>query len=426
MPLPLPVSASRLDELAEKYGTPLQLYDGDAIRANARELINTFKSHGFSGFEEFYAVKALPNPAVLKLLISEGCGLDCSSTSELYIAKKLGVPGEKVMFTSNFTSEEDLAIAFDQGVVINLDDISHVDVLVKARGKCSDLISFRLNPGLGRTDSETASNVLGGPDAKFGVPPNQIVEGYRRAKAAGATRFGIHMMTGSCVLSDDYWKETVEVLLSTCKRVSAELDITFEFVNIGGGLGIPYRPDQPRVQVDGLVRKIRAIFNEHFSNGTPPPKLYMENGRYMTGPFGWLVSRCRAVKDTYALYYGLDACMANLMRPGMYNSYHHITVPRADERNVDKTLRDSNVVGTLCENNDWFAKKRPLPKCQVGDLFVIHDTGAHAHSMGFQYNGKLRAPEVLLRNGGGRDDLIRERENIEMLYSNTVMPKDLM
>jgi len=426
MPRPVPVPVRRLEELCTKYGTPLQLYDGDAIRANARDLIQTM-SKSFTGFKQFYAVKALPNPAVLRMLIDEGCGLDCSSTSELHIAKELGVPGEAIMFTSNFTSEKDLGIAFDQNVIINLDDVTGVDTMVKARGRCPELISFRLNPGVGRTDSETKSNVLGGKDSKFGVPPFQIVEAYRKAKENGSTRFGIHMMTGSCVLNDEYWAETVTAILDAVKTLHRELGITFEFINLGGGLGIPYRPEEKGVDLETLVPLIRRTFDSVFAGDELarllPPKLFMENGRYMTGPFGWLAARCQATKDTYSKFYGLDACMSNLMRPGMYEAYHHITVPTAD---ADAPEEDSNVVGTLCENNDWFAKKRSLPRAKVGDLFVIHDTGAHAHSMGFQYNGKLRAPEVILTNSGAEDFLVRDRENIESLYSNTHMPSQLL
>jgi diaminopimelate decarboxylase len=426
MPRALPVRPARLRELADKYGTPLQLYDEEAMVAGARELVAAFKAE-FPNFVEYFAVKALPNPAILTQLYQQGLGLDCSSTSELYIARKLGVPPSMVMYTSNYTSKKDLAVAFDQGVVINLDDISLVDSLVEVRGRCPELISFRLNPGLGRTDSETASNVLGGPDAKFGVPPFQIVEGYRKAMAAGSTRFGIHMMTGSCVLNDEYWLDTVSVLLETMGKLHAELGISFEFMNIGGGLGIPYRPEQPGVNLSTLVPKLKR----HFEAKMPVafkdkwPQLVMENGRYITGPYGFLVSRCEAIKNTYSRYYGLDACMANLMRPGMYGSYHHITVPEAEERGAP--VAKAQVVGTLCENNDWFAKDRDLPEAKVGDLFVIHDTGAHSHSMGFQYNGKLRAPEVLLRGGDGRpvDILVRERETVESLFANTKLPGDL-
>lgn len=268
--------------------------------------------------------------------------------------------------------------------------------------------------------------MLGGPDAKFGVPPFQIVDAYARAKAAGAKRFGMHMMTGSCVMNSEYWTETVTVLLETVARVRRELGIEFEFINIGGGLGIPYRPGVPSVDVEALAAQLaRVVAEQQAANGSgaKPPRLCMENGRYMTGPFGWLVARCEVVKDTYARYYGLDACMSNLMRPGMYGAYHHITIPAREAD--DKPRTAANVVGTLCENNDWFAKDRELPAgAAVGDLFVIHDTGAHSHSMGFQYNGKLRAPELLLREDGSVE-LIREREAIACLFDNTVLPADL-
>lgn len=426
MPETLPVSLDRLEELSSKYGTPLQLYDEDEIRRNAKDLLSNFTKE-FPSFKQYFAVKALPNPAILKILIDEGFGLDCSSTSELFIAEKLGVKPENVMYTSNYTSEKDLGIAYDQGVVINLDDVSLVESLVKIRGKCSDLISFRLNPGLGRTDSETASNVLGGPNAKFGVAPFQIVEAYRKAKENGAKRFGIHMMTGSCVLNEEYWLETVTVLLETIEKLHKELGITFEFMNIGGGLGVAYKPEQKKVDLASLVPKLKAKFEEKMPEVFKDswPKLYMENGRYITGPYGYLISKCEAIKHSYSTYYGLDACMANLMRPGMYESYHHISIPAADKRG--SKIEKANVVGTLCENNDWFAKDRELPIAEKGDLFVIYDTGAHAHSMGFQYNGKLRAPEVLLKGGSGRpeDVLIRKRETIPELYENTIMPDHL-
>ena len=356
----------------------------------------------------------------MKILIEEGCGLDCSSVAELYIANKLGLSDENsVVYTSNYTASEDLNMAKDLGVLINLDDES----LVKSFETMPEMISFRLNPGLGRTDSETKSNVLGGPDAKFGVPPDRIIESYRAARDAGAKRFGIHMMTGSCVLNDDYWQDTVTKLVRTIHEVRETLGVNIELMNIGGGLGIPYKPEETSVDLSRLANRLRETLNtESEKLGLEVPRLCMENGRYMTGPYGYLVSRCRAEKNSWDRYLGLDSCMANLMRPGMYESYHHITVPK---RENDTSRENVNVVGTLCENNDWFAKDRSLPSsASVGDLFVIHDTGAHSHSMGFQYNGKLRAPELLLREDGSIS-LIRERETIESLFSNCVMPDDL-
>lgn len=420
---PCPLDNQRLQQLADEYGTPFQLYDEQAIRDNLSKLVGAFRKH-FPTFQNFFAVKALPNPATLQIVLESGCGLDCSSRAELYIADKLGVDPEHVMYTSNYTSSEDLEAASKQGVIINLDDVTLVESLLNRAGKLPDVISFRFNPGLGNTDSDTKSNILGGPSAKFGVPEDQIEAAYAKAKAHGVKRFGIHMMTGSCVLGDDYWAETVGRLLAKMAELQQKLGIEFEFVNIGGGIGIPYHPDDEDKRVDyaTLAQRIRNVWEETLEANDikTPPRLLMECGRCVTGPYGWLVSKCEVVKQAYGnKYCGLDACMANLMRPGMYGSYHHITVP-------GKTgpAKITKVVGTLCENNDWFAggegqKDQSLPSdCGVGDLFVIHDTGAHSHSMGFQYNGKLRAPELLHRCDG-TVKLIRSRETIQGLYANT-------
>eukprot|EP00924_Labyrinthula_sp_SR-Ha-C_P013724 augustus_masked-scaffold_5-processed-gene-11.32-mRNA-1 protein AED:0.13 eAED:0.14 QI:0/0/0/1/1/1/3/0/676 len=410
-------------EAYNHYSRALELADGtDASEVNDAMLLfrKAFKMSPL--LAEIYGISPLQWCSACQLLIEEGFGMDCSSTSELYIADKLGVTPDMVMYTSNFTSKKDLAKAFDQGVILNLDDHTIVDNLVSARGKVPDLISFRLNPGLGRTDSSTKSNVLGGPSAKFGVAPSDVKLAYSKAIKHGAKRFGIHMMTGSCVLENSYWEQTVDILLRTVKNLKADLDIDFEFINIGGGLGIPYTPDQKEVNLEDAVNRIEAKFIEYLGDVKSAwPTLYMENGRYITGPYGWLVSTCEAIKDNeFGLYYGLDANMSNLMRPGMYGAYHHISVEKAngDEKGE---LKKSNVVGSLCENNDWFAKDRMLPKARIGDFFVIHDTGAHSHSMGFQYNGKLRAPEVLLLDNG-EEVLIRNREQIEDLFSNTILP----
>jgi diaminopimelate decarboxylase len=428
----VPVTNEHLESIATEYGTPFQLYDEEAIRQNARNLINAFSSK-FPQFQQHFAVKALPNPKILQILMEEGCGLDCSSTSELWIANKLNCPGDHVCFTSNFTSKEDLLLAAKQGVLINLDDVSLVQSLADVTANnigFPELISFRLNPGEGRTDSTTKSNVLGGPDAKFGVAHFQILEAYKKAIECGAKRFGIHMMTGSCVMSNTYWEESLGRMLDTVATIRSELNIEFEFINVGGGIGIPYKPNEKCVSVEELASRMRTVWDAKLKeHNMPEPKLHMENGRYMTGPFGWLVSRCHAIKRSYATYYGLDACMSNLMRPGMYGSYHHISVPKKDKfaknENVNAAADPSivetelaNIVGTLCENNDWFAKNRLMPKAEIGDLFVIHETGAHSHSMGFQYNGKLRAPELLLKSDGTTIEKIRERESISNLYEN--------
>jgi len=418
---------AQLTDLVNQYGTPLQIYSEDGIRKQARSLIQAFEKAGFASFREYFAVKALPNPAVLLMLTKqENCGLDCSSTGELWVSDKVGC--KDVMFTSNYTSKADLIKAVKQKVIVNLDDVSLVYSLKEACDSegiaFPELISFRLNPGTGNTASETSSNLLGGPSAKFGVPVEQITEAYAKAKEFGAKRFGIHMMTGSCVLDESYWASTVSKLLETMQKLKSSLSIDFEFVNIGGGIGIPYHPGKPDVVLDAVAEIVATEFKKHFGpNNRTWPQLCMENGRFITGPFGWLITRCHAVKSCFGTkFYGVDATMANLMRPGMYGSYHHITVPEAEQRGAPIEL--CNVVGTLCENNDWFAKERYLPRAQPGELFVIHDTGAHSHSMGFQYNAKLRAPEVMI-DVKGVPRLIREREQIQDLFFNTVLPDHL-
>ena len=427
MPLPLPVSPAELQRLVDTYGTPLQLYSEAGIRGAVRSLVGAFAKAGVREFKEFYAVKALPNPAVLQIVKREGCGLDCSSAGELWVAHRLGFRGDQVMYTSNYTSKSDLAVAVRNGVIINLDDASLVqslaDMCAEQKLAFPELLCFRLNPGTGNTSSETKSNLLGGPSAKFGVPPDAIEQAYRDAMRHGAKRFGIHMMTGSCVMDTDYWALAVGKLLETAVELQQKLGITFEFVNVGGGIGIPYRPEQAPVDLDAVAKAVVGGFEKAFgSDRAKWPRLCMENGRFITGPYGWLVARCNAVKEAYGTrFYGLDACMANLMRPGMYGSYHHISVVPVGGTGTTATSV-ANVVGTLCENNDWFASARELPNAKPGDLFVIHDTGAHSHSMGFQYNAKLRAPEVLLPADGSEPVLIRERETIEGLFANTRMP----
>ena len=398
-----------IKKLINKYSTPLQIYDEKGIRDNTRELIDNFKQK-FT-FKQFFAVKALPNPHILKILIDEGCGLDCSSSSELKIAKMLKINSENIIFTSNYTSKEDLKFAMEMGVIINLDDYSLIDKLYKINNIFPKKIFFRLNPGIGKTDGETESNILGGPNAKFGISPQNIIECYELSKNYGCKEFGIHMMTGSCVMNNKYWKESIKILIDTINNIQNNLNIKINYINIGGGIGIPYKPDESKINIKELVNIIYETFTE---NNFMVPNLFMENGRYITGPYGWLVTKCLCKKLSFdKIFYGLDACMSNLMRPGMYKSYHHITI-------LDKTknFKKSNVVGTLCENNDWFANDRLLPDADIDDIFIIHDTGAHSHSMGFQYNGKLRAPEVLI-NYEKKDLLIRRRENFDD-YISTV------
>jgi diaminopimelate decarboxylase len=403
MPVNLKINNEEIKNLVSKYGTPLQIYDGDLMIENFNNFLDIM-SGKFKSFKQYFAVKALPNPYILKLLVDNGSYLDCSSLSELKLAEMIGVEGESIMFTSNYTSKEDLAYALKLNAIINLDDISLIETL---KDTMPELICFRLNPGMGKTDSETKSNVLGGPDAKFGIADFQIVEAYKKAKEYGAKRFGLHIMTGSNVMNPEYWNDLISVLYYHINEIQKTNDIKLEFINIGGGIGIPYRQEQEKININEFSEiLLNAINREQTKYNLQNIKLYMENGRFITGPYGWLLAKCNVIKESYSTYYGLDACMSNLMRPGMYGAYHHITILGKTE-NVQK----ANVVGTLCENNDWFAKDRELPKAEVGDVFVIHDTGAHSHSMGFQYNGKLRAPEVLIYKGN--NFLIRRREVFE-------------
>jgi len=405
MPVELKLSEDIIKKIAFDFGTPYQLYDEKMILENLENFLKNM-SENFNNFRQYFAVKALPNPHILKLLYKNGCFLDCSSLSELKLVESLGIKGEEIMFTSNYTSKEDLEYATKLECIINLDDISILKNLIDI--KIPEIICFRLNPGFGKTNSETKSNVLGGKDAKFGIPPFYIVEAYKLAKSYGIKRFGIHMMTGSNITDLSYWKELIEILFENINNIFNETGIEFEFINIGGGIGIPYRKEEKEINLDDFINILKSsitLMEKKYS--IKCPKLYMENGRYITGPYGWLVSKCNVIKNTYEKYYGLDACMANLMRPGMYGAYHYISI-------IGKNIinEKANVVGTLCENNDWFAKGIDLPEGQIGDLFVIHDTGAHSHSMGFQYNGKLRAPELLIKENGSIQ-LIRRRETFE-------------
>ncbi len=411
MPTPLSISNENILDLVSTYDTPLQIYDGNLIIKNQIKFIQTM-SKNFNGFKQYFAVKALPNPNILKLLIENGSFLDCSSSIELEIARNVGLSGEQIMFTSNYTSKKDLIKAREIGAIINLDDISLIDDLASVgSGKLPELLCFRLNPGIGKTDSETISNVLGGPDAKFGIPSFQIIEAFAKAKKLGVQRFGLHMMTGSNVLNYEYWDELIKILFENLNNIKISTGILCEFINIGGGIGIPYKTDIPTFDVEKLSNLLRCSINREIEiYGIPEPRLCMENGRFITGPYGWLISKCHVIKNTYQKYYGLDACMSNLMRPGMYGAYHHITILGKEEEEKEE-IEKANVVGTLCENNDWFAKDRNLPKGKIGDIFVIYDTGAHSHSMGFQYNAKLRCPEILIV--GDTFKCIRRRETID-------------
>ncbi|MGO8695422.1 MAG: diaminopimelate decarboxylase family protein [Rectinemataceae bacterium] len=387
-----PLSRERLEAICTEHPTPFHLYDERAIRDNALRLGEAFSILG-DGFKEFFAVKALPNPYIVKILAALGFGADASSLPEIVLAQKAGLSGEEIMFSSNDTPDAEFAAARRAGAIVNLDDLSHIDSL-EAAG-IPELACCRYNPG----PLKEGNAIIGKPEeAKYGFTREQLFEGYRRLKAKGAGRFGLHTMVASNELNPDYFVETGRLLFDLAAEISKVLDIRFEFVNIGGGIGIPYRPEQSAVPLRRVAEGLRKAYAEIIvPAGLAPLKVFMECGRVITGPYGWLVSRVIHMKDTYRKYVGLDASMANLMRPGMYGAYHHLTV-MGKEHSPAAEIYD--VTGPLCENNDKFAIGRALPRVEIGDLAVIHDTGAHGHAMGFNYNGRLRSAELLLREDG--------------------------
>lgn len=388
----LPFTKNQLEEIIKKYPTPFHIYDEKAIRENARAFKNVFSWN--EGFKEFFAVKAAPNPYLMKILHKEGFGADCSSLAELIMAEKTGITGDEIMFTSNDTPADEFLKAKELGAIINLDDVSHIKYLEQYAG-LPDLICFRYNPGR----LKKGNVIIGHPeDAKYGFTHKQLLEGYKICKDKGVKRFGIHTMVASNELEAGYFVETAEILFHLIVELSHKLNIRFEFVNIGGGIGIPYRPEQERIDLQAVSRGIKEKYEKIIvANGLGPIKIYTECGRYITGPYGYLISRVLHIKNTYKKFAGLDACMANLMRPALYGAYHHITVVGKEKKPHDIIY---DVTGSLCENNDKFAIDRLLPELQRDDIVAIHDAGAHGYAMGFNYNGKLRSAELLLRENG--------------------------
>ncbi|MGM0652509.1 MAG: diaminopimelate decarboxylase [Bacillota bacterium] len=408
-----PLDRPELEKIAEKYPTPFILYDEKAIRNNARDIYDAFS--WVRGFKNHFAVKACPNPAILKLLKEESMGVDCSSLPELLLSERVGFRGEEIVFTSNDTPAEEFAEAGRLGAVINLDDIGHIEVLEKSAG-VPELISFRYNPG----DVRTGNMLIGEPkEAKYGVPGNKIIEAYRIMQKKGVKRFGLHTMIASNELDNSYFVETAQMLFNLAVMLKKECGIKLELVNMGGGIGIPYRPEENAVDLQYISSEMLKLYNDIIvPAGLDPLKVVLECGRLVTGPYGYLVSRVRHVAEKYKNYVGLDACMANLMRPGIYGAYHHITVPGKDELPLDHIY---DVTGSLCENSDKFAIDRNLPPIETGDLLVIHDAGAHGYAMGFNYNGKLRSAELLLKTDGAVE-LIRRAETIDDYFATMRFP----
>lgn len=406
-----PLTHAQLAEVAEKFPTPFYIYDEKAIRDNMRYFKNAFSI--FPEFREYFAVKALPNPYILKILESEGCGADCSSLPELILSEKSGIGGERVMFTSNDTPAEEFVYAYERGNIINLDDISHIDFLKKALGgKLPDTICFRYNPG---PLKQGGNAIIGKPEeAKYGLTREQMIEAYRICRNEGVKHFGLHTMVASNELNPEFFVDTAHIVFDLAVEVKEKTGVRIEFVDLGGGIGIPYKEEQKKVDLEYVAKKIRSLYDSVVvPAGLDPLAICFECGRPITGPYGWLVTTAIHEKKIYRDYIGCDASMADLMRPGMYGAYHTVTVSGKENSPKDHVY---DVTGSLCENCDKFAVQRSLPEIECGDLVIIHDAGAHGRAMGFNYNGKLRCGELLLRTDGSVVQ-IRRKETIDDYFA---------
>ena len=406
-----PLSHSQLVELAKKFPTPFYIYDEKAIRENVKYFYKAFSI--FPSFTEYFAVKALPNPYILKVLESEGCGGDCSSLPELMLCEKSGITGQRIMFTSNDTPAQEFVYAQKLGAIINLDDITHIDFLKNALGgKLPDTICFRYNPG---PLKEGGNSIIGKPEeAKYGLTKEQMIQAYKICKAEGVKHFGIHTMVASNELNPDFFVDTARIVFELILEVQKECGVNIEFADLGGGVGIPYKSGQKKVDLDYVAKGIKVLYDKMIvPAGLDPLKICFECGRPITGPYGWLVTKAIHEKNIYRNYIGVDASMADLMRPGMYGAYHEVTVSGKENAPKDYVY---DVSGSLCENCDKFAVQRNLPKIEMGDLLIVHDAGAHGRAMGFNYNGKLRAGELLLRSDGTVKE-IRRRETVEDYFA---------
>jgi len=404
----VPFSLGQIEELATKYPTPFYVYDEQGIREGARRLTRVFS--WARGFKEYFAVKATPNPHILTILKEEGFGADCSSLPELLLAERVNITDEEIMFTSNDTPAAEFQQARRLGAIINLDDITHIPFLERHAG-IPDVISFRYNPGPARV----GNSIIGEPQAaKYGLTRPQLLQAYQIMKAKGVQRFGLHTMVISNELNHEYFIETANMLFDLVIEIHQKSGIRMEFINLGGGIGIPYKPNQKPVDLQKISDGIRTSYAEKIVTcGLDPLRVTMECGRLITGPHGYLVASVLHLKDTYRKYVGLDASMANLMRPGMYGAYHHMTILGKEKAALNEVY---DVTGALCENNDKFAIERQLPKIDIGDLVVMHDAGAHGHAMGFNYNGKLRSAEFLMQQGGSFK-MIRRAETVDDYFT---------
>ena len=404
------VTLEQLEKIAKDYPTPFYLYDEAGIRANAKKVQEAFAWN--PGFKEYFAVKATPNPRILEILKDYGCGTDCSSATELMMSDAAGFSGQDIMFSSNDTPAEEFQMADEMGAIINLDDFTHIEYLEKAIGRIPKTICCRYNPG---GVFEISNGIMDNPgDAKYGMTETQLIEAFRILKEKGAEHFGIHAFLVSNTVTNDYYPMLAGELFELAVRVKQETGISVEFINLSGGVGIPYRPDQEPNDIMAIGEGVRREYNRILvPAGLGNAAIYTEMGRFMLGPYGCLVTRAIHEKHIYKEYIGVDACAVNLMRPAMYGAYHHITVMGKENEPCDHKY---DIVGSLCENNDKFAVDRMLPKIDMGDLLVIHDTGAHGFSMGYNYNGKLRSAELLLKEDGSVQ-LIRRAETAKDYFA---------
>jgi diaminopimelate decarboxylase len=402
----LPFNKKKILDVISSHKTPFHIYDEKAIRENARKLYKSFS--WIKGFKNYFAVKALPNPFILNILKEEGFGTDCSSLPELLLSEKVGITGEDIMFSSNDTPFEEFVLAKKLGAIINLDDISHIEMLEKIG--IPSLICFRYNPGPARKGNK----FIGDPkEAKYGLTKKQLIEGYKIMKEKGVKRFGLHTMVVSNELNSNYHIETAKMLFELVVEIHKKLGIKIEFVNLGGGYGTPYKPDEKGIDIEYVSKGIKKAYEEIIVDNGLQLRIVMESGRMITGPYGWLITKVIHMKHTYKDFVGCDANMANLMRPGVYGAYHYISVLGKENAKASFTY---DVTGSLCENNDKFAIDRKLPQISVGDILVIYNTGAHGHAMGFNYNGKLRSSELLLREDGSVVS-IRRAETVEDYFA---------
>ena len=397
------VTKTQLDEIVKEYPTPFHLYDEKGIRENVKALKEAFAWN--KGYKEYFAVKATPNPYILNILKEYGCGCDCSSMTELMLSKAMGCKGADIMFSSNATPAEEYQYAAKLGAIINLDDITHIDFLEKAIGYIPETISCRYNPG---GLFKISNDIMDNPgDAKYGMTTEQLFEAFKILKAKGAKKFGIHAFLASNTVTNEYYPMLAKVLFEVAVKLEKETGADIEFINLSGGVGIPYKPDQEPNDIRVIGEGVRKVYEEVLvPAGMGDVALYTEMGRFMTGPYGCLVTKAIHEKHTYKEYIGCDACAVNLMRPAMYGAYHHITVMGKEDQPCDHKY---DITGSLCENNDKFAIDRMLPKIDMGDYLVIHDTGAHGYAMGYNYNGKLKSAEILLKEDGSFE-MIRRAE----------------